>query len=167
MCISLATAALLGGTAMSAGNAIQQGEQAAAMGNYQSEQAQADAEAAKGEALVQARNIRDAGKRQKSAATAASAASGFSVNDSTAELINNQIDQGAEQDALTAILGGAGQARRLRAQGEFAKKSGESARTAGYVSALGSVAKAGSGWKTSTPRLTDSGSIPMQPGGGY
>lgn len=166
MCISLATAALIGGTAISAVGAIQQGEQAAAMGNYQNEQAKADAEAAKGDAAVQARQIREAGKRQKSSATAASAASGFNVDDGTAELINNQIDQGAEQDALMAILGGNNQARRLRTQGEYAKKAGENARTAGYISAIGSVAKAGSGWKSSS-KLVDSTQIPMQPGGGY
>lgn len=166
MCISLATAALIGGTAISAAGAIQQGEQAAAMGNYQNAQAQADADAAKGDALVQARQIREAGKRQKSSATAASAASGFSVSDGTAELINNQIDQGAEQDALMAILGGNNQARRLRAQGEYAQKAGENARTAGYVSAIGSVAKAGNGWKSSSTS-GNFAQIPMQPGGGY
>jgi hypothetical protein len=159
------TMLVVAGTAISAGGAIQQGEQAAAMGNYQNAQAQADAEAAKGDALIQARQIREAGKRQKSAATAASAASGFSINDGTAELINNQIDQGAEQDALTAILGGNNQARRLRAQGEAARIGGENARTAGYVSAIGSGMKAASGWKTSS-NLQDPTTIPMQPGGG-
>lgn len=155
---------MVAGTAITAGSAIQQGEQAAAMGNYQNAQAQADAEAAKGDALIQARQIREAGKRQRSAATAASAASGFSINDGTAELINNQIDQAAEQDALTAILGGNSQAQRLRAQGEAAKIGGENARTAGYMSAIGSGFKAGSGWKSTTP---SSNQIPMQPGGGY
>jgi hypothetical protein len=148
MCISLATALLVGGTAFSAVGAIQQGEQAAAMGNYQNDQAKADAEAAKGAAEVQARQIRDAGKRQKSAAIAASAASGFSVSDGTAELINNQIDQGSEQDALTSILNGKHNARTLQAQGEMSKISGDNARTAGYVSAIGSVSKAASGWKS-------------------
>lgn len=167
MCISLATAALVGGSAMSAIGAIQQGEQAGAMGSYQQNQSNADAEAAKGAAEVQARQIRDAGKRQKSAATAASAASGFSVNDGTAELINNQIDQGSEQDALTAILEGKNSARRLRAQGEAAKISGDNARTAGYVSAMGSVMRGASGWKSSASNLVDSTKIPMQPGGGY
>lgn len=166
MCISLATAALIGGTAVSAMGAIQQGEQAASMGNYQNEQAKADAEAAKGDALIQARQIRDAGKRQRSAATAATAASGFNVDDGTAQLINNQIDQAAEQDAVTAILGGNSQAKRLRVQGEAAKTSGENARTAGYMSAIGSGMKAASGWKSST-KLVDSTKIPMQPGGGY
>lgn len=165
MCISLAAAAMLGGTAISAVGAIQQGEQAATMGNYQNEQAKADAEAAKGDALIQARQIREAGKRQRSSATAASAASGFNVNDGTAELINNQIDQAAEQDALTAILGGNSQAQRLRAQGQAAKISGENARTAGYVSAIGSGMRAASGWKSSS-NLVDSTQIPMQPGGG-
>ncbi len=160
------TMLVVAGTAISAGGAIQQGEQAAAMGNYQNAQAQADAEAAKGDALIQARQIREAGKRQKSAATAASAASGFSINDGTAELINNQIDQGAEQDALTATLSGKAQAQRLRAQGEAAKIGGENARTAGYVSAIGSGMKAASGWKMPT-KLVDSTQIPMQPGGGY
>jgi hypothetical protein len=140
---------MVAGAALSAASAINQGEQAAATGNYQNAQAQADAEAAKGEAELQARQIRDAGKRQKAAATAASAASGLSISDGTAELINNQIDQGSEQDALTSILNGKHNARTLQAQGEMSKISGDNARTAGYASAIGSVAKAASGWKTS------------------
>lgn len=141
------TMLLIAGTAVSAMSSINQGRQAAAMGNYQNAQAQADADATKGEAELQARQIRDAGKRQKSAATAASAASGFSVDDGTAELINNQIDQGSEQDALTTILAGKSNAGRLRAQGEMAKIQGKNARTAGYMSAIGSGMRAGYGWK--------------------
>lgn len=149
MCISMAAALLIGSTAVSAMGAVQQGEQAAAMGNYQNAQAKADAEAAQGEAKLRAQQIREAGKRQKSAATAASAASGVSVSDGTAELINNQIDQGAEQDALTTILSGGNTARRIKAQGEFAKTQGENARTAGYLSAMGVGMKAASGWRSS------------------
>jgi hypothetical protein len=129
-------------------SSITQGEQAAAMGNYENAQKQADADAAKGEAELQARQIRKAGQAQKSAATAATAASGFSVNDGTAEVINNQIDQGAEQDALTAILSGKNNARRLVAQGEAAKKAGENARTAGYMSAISTGMSAAGGWKS-------------------
>jgi hypothetical protein len=138
---------LIAGTAVSAMSSINQGRQAAAMGNYQNAQAQADADATNGEAELQARQIRDAGKRQKSAAIAASAASGFSVDDNTAELINNQIDQGSEQDALTTILAGKNNARRLQAQGEMAKIQGKNARTAGYMSAISSGMRAGYGWK--------------------
>ena len=141
-------ALMIAGAAMSAASAIKQGEQAAAMGNYENAQKQADADAAKGEAELQARQIRDAGKRQKSAATAASAASGFAVNDGTAEVINNQIDQGSEQDALTTILAGKNNARKLVAQGEAAKTAGENARTAAYMSAISNGMKsAGGGWK--------------------
>jgi hypothetical protein len=143
------TMLLVAGTAMSAMGAIKQGENAAAMGNYQNAQAQADGEAAQGEALVQARQIREAGKRQKSAATAASAASGFNVDDGTAELINNQIDQGAEQDALTTILAGKSRRSQLNAQGQMAAMQGENARSAGYISAIGSGLSAASGWKAS------------------
>lgn len=158
MCISLTTALLAAGTAVSAIGAIQQGQQAKAMGNYQAEQAAADAEAAKGQAMVEAGKIRKAGERQRSAAIASMAAAGVDSNVGTAELINKEITSNAEEDALTAVFGGNTSARRLNAQGQAAKIQGDNAATAGFLNAAGSALKAGStfgkGWR-STVRLTD------------
>jgi hypothetical protein len=161
------TILLAAGTAMTAMGAINQGERSSAMGNYQNAQAQADGEAAQAESLIQARQIREAGKRQKSAATAASAASGFNVDDGTAELINNQIDQGAEQDALTTILAGKSRQRQLSAQGEMAKTQGENARSAGYISAIGSGLSAASGWKASQAKAATPTQKQLIHAGGY
>lgn len=155
-----------------------QAAQAQAIGNYQAAQAQADADTARGEAAIQAGKIREAGRRQRSAAVAASAASGVSVSDGTAELINYEIIKGAEDDALTTILSGNTRARQLIAQGQGAtisgdvaawnarsyganaKAAGDNAESAGYMNAATSALKFGSGaydgWKStaSTPSLT-------------
>jgi hypothetical protein len=152
MCYAMAF--MVVGAVITAASAIKQGEQAEATGKYVQNQAAADAQAAQGEAELQARQIRDAGKRQRAAATAASAASGLSINDGTAELINNEITQGAEQDALTTILSGRNGSRRMLAQGEAAKIQGENAKTAGYMSAIGSTMTAASGWKSSAAPTT-------------
>lgn len=156
MCIPIMAAAMLASTAVSAIGAIRQGNQAAAVGEYQSQQAAADAEAARGEAAVQAAQIRKAGQRQKSSAIAAQAGAGVAVDTGTAELINTEIVQGAEQDALTAILSGNTRGRQLKAQGDMSKIAGNNAKTAGYLNAtstaLGAGAKFADGWRnTATP----------------
>lgn len=147
-----------------------QAQQAQAIGNYQQAQAQADADTARGEAEIQARKIREASKLQRSAAIAASAGSGLSVSDGTAELINYEIIKGGENDALTTILSGNTRARQLIAQGQgaaisgdnsaanaraagaAAKASGDNAMNAGYLNAATSALKFGStyagGWKS-------------------
>lgn len=155
-----ASTILLVSAAVSAGSAIYQGQQAEKMGDYQNAQAQADANAAQGDAEVQAMQIRDAGKRQRSAAVAAQAASGVDIGTGTAELINTEITKGAEQDAISTILSGRYRGQQLSNQGAFAKIKGENAANAGYASAASTAVSAGStaygGWKTSqNDRLGD------------
>lgn len=154
-----------------------QAQQSLAYGNYQKAQAEADAETARGEAALQAEQIRKAGQRQRSAAIAATAGSGVSISDGTAELINFEIMQGAEKDALTTILSGNTRARQIIAQGQGASisgdnaaanarangaaalangqnalASGKNAKSAGYLTAAGSALKFGSqaygGWSS-------------------
>lgn len=147
-----------------------QAQQSIAIGNYQKAQAEADAATAQGEAALQADQIRKATKRQRSAAVAATAASGTSVSDGTAELINFEIMRDGENDALTTILSGNTRARQIIAQGQgasisadtaaanarqngaAAQASGKNAKAAGYVTAAGSALKFGSqaygGWSS-------------------
>jgi hypothetical protein len=155
-----ATTLMLVAAGVSAGSAIYQGQQAEKMGDYQNAQAQADANAAQGDAEVQAMQIREAGKRQRSAAVAAQASSGVDIGTGTAELINTEITKNSEQDAISTILSGRYRGQQLSNQGAFSKIKGENAAMAGYASAAGTAMSAGSsaygGWKTSqNDRLGD------------
>jgi hypothetical protein len=155
-----ASTLLVVSAAVSAGSAIYQGQQAEDMADYQNAQAQADANAAQGDAEVQAMQIREAGKRQRSAAIAAQTASGVDIGSGTAELINTEITKESEQDAISTILSGRYRGQQLSNQGAFAKIKGNNAATAGYVSAAGTALNAGAsangGWKSSqNDRLGD------------
>jgi hypothetical protein len=154
------TELLIASAAIAGGSAIYQGQQAEKMGDYQNAQAQADANAARGDAEVQAMQIREAGKRQRSAAVAAQAASGVDIGSGTAELINTEITKNSEQDAISTILSGRYRGQQLSNQGAFSKIKGENAAMAGYASAAGTALNAGStaygGWKSSqNDRLGD------------
>lgn len=158
-----------------------QAQQSIAIGNYQRAQAEADAETARGEAVLQAGKIREATKRQRSAAIAATAASGTSVSDGTAELINFEIMRDGEKDALTTILSGNTRARQIivsgqgasisadtaaanaRQNGAAALASGKNAKSAGYVNAASSAlrfgSQAASGWASTANSGNSGGSI--------
>lgn len=140
------------GAAVSGASAIQQGQQAKATGQYQAAQAAADANAARASAQLEAEQIRKAGQRQRSAAVAAQASAGVKVDTGTAELINTEIMQDAEQDALTTIQSGTSRARQINAGGEAALISGNNASKAGVLnaatSALSAGASIGKGWRT-------------------
>ena len=133
--MGIETAILMASAGLGAVSAISQGNQAAAMGKYQAEQAAADANAARESAKLEAAQIRKAGEKQRSSARAALAASGVNVDTGTAELINTEIQQNAEQDALTTIQTGVNRSRAINAEGEAARISGRNARTAGYLNA--------------------------------
>lgn len=151
------TIMLVAGAALSGMSAISQGQQAKATANYQAAQAEADADAAKGEARLQADAIRKAGQRQRSAANASLAASGVTTSEGTADLINREIDRGAEQDALTAIFSGNTRSRQLTSQAQGMRIAGSNAAKAGFMSAASTALRAGStvasGWK-SAPTMT-------------
>jgi hypothetical protein len=150
--MGIETALLLASAGMGAMSAISQGNQAAAMGRYQQDQAAADANAATAAAQLEAANIRKAGDRQRSSARAALAASGVNVDAGTAEQINTEIQQNAEQDALTTIQTGVNRGRVINAEGQAARIAGNNARTAGYMNAASTALSAGStaqrtGWR--------------------
>lgn len=150
--MGIETAILIAGAAVSAGSAISQGQQAKATGQYQAAQAAADANAARASAQLEAEQIRKAGQRQRSAAMASQAAAGVKVDTGTAELINTEITQNAEQDALTTIQSGTTRSRQINAQGEAALISGKNASRAGVLNATSTALSAGAtiakGWRT-------------------
>jgi hypothetical protein len=154
--MGIETAILIAGAATSAVSAISQGQQAKATGNYQAEQMRADADATRAEAQLEAAKIRKAGQRQRSSAIAAQAASGVKVDTGTAELINTEIIQNAEEDALTTIQSGGTRSRQMNAGAQAAQIGGKNAQRAGYMNAastaLGAGATVAKGWRTNTQK---------------
>lgn len=161
--MGIETIALVAGAVISAGGAIYAGDQQRKASNRAADQADADAEASRGQAMVEARKIREAGKKARSTAVAALAASGVDVSTGTAEQIQTDISQRSEEDALTTILNGKTRGRFMEAEAGNLRLRGESAQTAGYINAgsslLSSVAASGrsSGWKSSRLTAADYG----------
>lgn len=151
MCTGLEVAAI-GASVLSAGGALYSGQQQKKMANYQAAQAEADAEASKAAARVEADRIRKAGRAQAAQANASLAASGVETGEGTALRITSDITRDAEQDAYQTILNGVNQGARLNAQAQADRISGKNASTAGYINAGGSLLSAGgksySGWKS-------------------
>lgn len=150
--MGIETALLIGSAVVGGTSAIMQGNQAAKMGKYQQQQAEADANAATASAQLEAANIRKAGERQRSSARAALAASGVNVDEGTAEMISTDIQQGAEQDALTTIQTGVNRGRVMQAEGQAARIEGNNRRTAGFLNAGQTALSAGNtayrtGWR--------------------
>ena len=138
----------------SAGGAIMSGQQQKKTLNAQADQADADADAETGAARVRAEKIRKAGKRQAAASRASLAASGVNVDLGTSVLINDNINEGAEKDALTGIDNSKDAASRLRNQAALLNISGSNAQTAGVINAASTLASAGAAWKTPSPAPT-------------
>jgi hypothetical protein len=144
---------MLIGAGVSAYGQVQQGKQAEAMGDYQADQAAADASAERGAAQVEADMIRKAAGRQAAAQRAALAASGVeATGEGTALTIQEDTYQSANQDAAMGIYGAADRARRINAQGDADKISGEMQNKAAKIGAAATVLSAasnnGKGWKT-------------------
>lgn len=121
---------------------------------FSADQANADAAAEKGAAMVEAERIRKAGKIQRAQATAAAAASGVDVNSPTALKINDEITANAEQDAMLTILGGVDRGNRLNQQAQADRYGASAARTAGRVNQFSTLLSSaatftnnGQGWK--------------------
>lgn len=143
--------ALLGSTLLSAGGATASGFQQHRIANYQTSQADADAEAATAAAKIEADKIRKAGRIQASQANAALAASGVETGQGTALRITSDIVGRAEEDAWTTILNGNHQAGHLHAQARADRLSGQNALYGGFLRGSGSLLKSGAqvytGWK--------------------
>lgn len=145
-------------TGVSAGTSVIGGMQQRKMANYQAEQAQADAEAEKGAAMVRADRIRELTRKRASAATAATAASGINVGSQTSQLITADIFKRGERDALIGLTEAEDAAGRLRAQAAGLRISGNQAAIQGVAQAGATVVSGydqysrttGKGWYGST-----------------
>lgn len=146
MCISAATAFLIGSTAFNAISSIQQGRQEKKFANFQAEQANADAQAEREAGQVRADKIRKAGRYQQAEATAALAASGVEVKAGTPLKIAQEIDKNVESDALNEILFGSRTGSRLDQEAQGLRAAGKNAATRGVQRAVGSVLSAGSSY---------------------
>ncbi|WP_164096857.1 hypothetical protein [Serratia marcescens] len=150
--------ALVASSVLAAGGAAASGIQQQKMANYQADQANADAEAARASARVQADRIRKAGREQAAQANAALAASGVETGEGTALRITSGITGDAEQDAYTTILNGMNTGARYNAQAQADRLSGRNAATSGYINAGSSLLSAAgtgySGWKKANPTTT-------------
>lgn len=142
--------AAVASAAVGAGAAIYSGDQQRKAMHANADQAQADADAAAAEGRVQAQKLREAAKRQRASAAAALAASGVDVGEGTAELIQQDITDRGEQDALTTILSGSRRSALLGREAEVSRIGGSNAQTAGYIGAASSVLSSANsyyGWK--------------------
>ncbi|MEN2673379.1 hypothetical protein [Herbaspirillum huttiense] len=152
--VELVAYAALASAAVGTYSAIQQGNQAKDQANYQAAQAQADADAAAGQAEVEAAQIRKATLKQRAAARSALADSGVNVDVGSAELVQSDIQQQGEQDALTTILNGNNARAKLNSQADAFQIAGSNAQTAGYLRGASSALSAfgrTNGWKTKNP----------------
>jgi hypothetical protein len=144
---------MIGSTALSAVNQINQGNQQKEFADYQAAQADADAQAEREMGQVRADKVRKAGRAQQSEARAALAAGGMEVGAGTALTIDEKIALSAEEDALQEILYGSRKGARLNQEAQGSRAAGRNARAAGYAGAAGSVLSAGArfygpGWRT-------------------
>ncbi|MCM1957918.1 hypothetical protein NCZ17_00845 [Acinetobacter modestus] len=112
---------------------------------YQADQANADAEAAKGQGRVEAERIRNEKKKAQSAARAAVAENGLSVNDGTALTINDSIEQSANYDAAMSEISGFNSSQRLKAEASMHRKNANTALATGI---LDTAAQAGKGYNS-------------------
>lgn len=112
---------------------------------YQADQANADAEAAKGQGRVEAERIRREKKKAQSAARAAAAENGLSVNEGTAITINDYIEQAGNYDAAMSEISGFNSSQRLKAEASVYRKN---ANTALATGALDTAAQAGKGYNS-------------------
>lgn len=142
--------AIIIAAAASAGSSVMSGVQQRKMSNYQAKQAEADAEAEKGAAIVRAENIRKITQQKASSARAAIAASGASLDSQTATLINKDIVKRGETDAIVGIDDSQDAASRLRASATSLRSQGNQALVAGIANAgstaLSTYAGVQSGW---------------------
>jgi len=147
--------AMLAVSAVSAGVQIQgqqqQAKQQESWNKYQTAQANADANAERGAAEVNAERIRKVARMKASSANAASAASGVVTGAGTAQMIQEDIIGSAEEDAQMTVFSGKDAASRLDAEGQAYKIQGQTARSnanAASMSTLASAASSGySNWK--------------------
>lgn len=150
-----AISAMVAATAVSAYATYSSGQQQKAMGEYQADQASADANAERAAARVRADRIRRIAAGQAGSANTALAASGVEVGEGTALRINEDIYRDAEEDAAMTIMNGNNSAARTMQGGVASRLMGNQAAQAGNLSAastlIGGAYNGYTGWKRSQP----------------
>ncbi len=117
---------------------------------YQEKQAEADAEAQLARGRLEAERIRKEKEKAQSRARAAAAENGLDVNEGTAVVINDQIEQDANYDANMAEITGYNSSQRLKAEASVHGKNAQTAIVSGALNTASSGMNAyGStkGWK--------------------
>lgn len=109
-------------------------------GSYAKDQANADAEAMQGQARLEAERIQKQKAATRSAARAAAAESGLSVNDGLSVTIDEQISQDADMDAWMTRLNGQSNANRMSVFGSNEKKVNNAAAIGTVLQTAGSIA---------------------------
>ena len=100
------------------------------------EQAEADADAQKARGRLEAERIRKEKEKTQSAARAALAQNGLDVNEGTALVINDEIEQAANYDANMAEVTGYNSSQRLKAQASQFKNNANTAAATGVLNAV-------------------------------
>jgi len=140
----VAVAATVASTALTAYNNYENNK-------YQAAQAEADAEAVKGQGRVEAERIRREKNKAQSAARAAAAENGLSVNEGTAITINDSIEQAGNYDAAMSEISGFNSSQRLKAEASVYRKNANTALATGALDTISVGAsgygKVSGGWK--------------------
>lgn len=139
------------GAALGAASQMQSAKEQKDFREYQAQQDEADAQAAKAYAELNATAIRKRGRQQAKAADAALAASGVSLGSPGAVNINQDIYATAEEEAQNAVTAGGYQAAKYGASAQASRIAGNQAMNAGYLNATSSLmsgySSASQGWK--------------------
>ena len=141
----MAQIALLAIAAIGAVSSVAQGIAAEKRSELEAAQLEAKASQAKGAAQLKAAEERRQGELLRSRATAVAAASGAGVDDPTVLNTLGDITAEGEIRALYSIYNGDIEATDLTLQAQAVRDEGDSARTAGYISGVTSIATAWAG----------------------
>lgn len=105
---------------------------------YMQKQANADAEAQLARGRLEAERIRKEKEKAQSRARAAAAENGLDVNEGTAVVINDQIEQDANYDANMAEITGYNSSQRLKAEASVHAKNAQTAIVSGALNTVSS-----------------------------
>jgi hypothetical protein len=152
MCTGLEILSVVG-TGMSVLGQVQQGKSQQEAYNAQAQATLNEGAYRADAAKQQAEKFRKAGRNQASEAKAQLAASGVKLGEGTPLEIDRQISQNAEEDSLSALLGGSRATTAAQEEAKLLGKAGGNAVTNAGYGAASSVMQTGaafakSGWKT-------------------
>lgn len=130
---------IMASSLLSAFGNVQEGRQTQQYDDYRARQAEADAAAERGAAVVRARKVRKAGVLAQGETTAAYGGSGIDVNSGSALAVKEQLSRNISEDATAELLTGERRALSLEAQAEADRAAGRNARASGNLGAARSL----------------------------